>query len=145
MPAVSRASLAVPVWRGTPSPSPPPLTVLPRRRVLQGGGTHEFSNAREGMKSPLAKKLFTVDGVASVFFGSDFITVSKKDDYNWAVLKPDIFAAIMDFYTSGEALFQDADALARSDTAIHPDDSEVGRRRPGSCGPAVCFSPHACI
>lgn len=86
----------------------------------------EFSSAREGMKSPLAKKLFTIDGITSVFFGSDFMTVTKKDEYSWPVLKPDIFAAIMDFYSSGEPLISDAQALAASDTAIHPDDSEVG-------------------
>jgi hypothetical protein len=42
------------------------------------------------------------------------------------VLKPDIFAAIMDFYSSGEPLFTDEDTLAASDTAIHEDDDEVG-------------------
>ncbi|GIL70652.1 hypothetical protein Vretifemale_1381 [Volvox reticuliferus] len=77
------------------------------------------------MKSPLAKKLFSVDGITSVFFGSDFVTVTKRDDYTWPVLKPDIFAAIMDFYSSGEPLVSDAAALASSDTAIHPDDTEV--------------------
>ncbi|KXZ55882.1 hypothetical protein GPECTOR_2g1433 [Gonium pectorale] len=88
-------------------------------------GTLEFTSAREGMKSPLAKRLFSVDGVSSVFFGSDFVTITKRDDYSWPVLKPDIFAAIMDFYSSGEVLVSDAEALAASDTAIHPDDSEV--------------------
>ena len=53
------------------------------------------------MKSPLAKKLFQTDGVKQVFFGSDFVTVTKSDDISWAVLKPDIFAAIMDFFSSG--------------------------------------------
>ncbi|GLC54783.1 NifU-like protein 5, mitochondrial [Pleodorina starrii] len=88
-------------------------------------GTVEFSSARDGMRSPLAKKLFSVDGITSVFFGSDFVTVTKRDEYSWPVLKPDIFAAIMDFYSTGEPLISDAAALAASDTAIHPDDSEV--------------------
>lgn len=61
----------------------------------------EFGSAREGMKSPLAKKLFAVDGITSVFFGSDFVTITKKDEYSWPVLKPDVFAAIMEFYASG--------------------------------------------
>lgn len=61
----------------------------------------QFGNARESMKSPLAKKLFQVDGVTSVFFGSDFVTVTKSDDYTWNVVKPDIFAGIMDHFTSG--------------------------------------------
>lgn len=66
---------------------------------------------------------------SGVFFGSDFITVTKGEDLNWAVLKPDVFAAIMDHYSSGEPLFTDADTLAASDTAIHEDDDEVGGQR----------------
>ena len=42
-------------------------------------------------------------GVASVFFGADFVTVRKAEDKDWALLKPEVFAAIMDFYASGEA------------------------------------------
>ena len=61
-----------------------------------------------------------------VFFGSDFVTVTKSDDYNWPVLKPDIFAAIMDHFSSGEPLFTDKEVLEASDTAIHEDDDEVG-------------------
>lgn len=61
-----------------------------------------------------------------MFFGSDFVTVTKSDDYNWPVLKPDVFAAIMDHFSSGEPLFTDKEALEASDTAIHEDDDEVG-------------------
>ena len=62
--------------------------------------------------------------VTGAFFGSDFVTVSKTEDYNWSVLKPDIFAAIMDHFSSGEPLFTDASATS-SDTAINDDDTEV--------------------
>ena len=65
-------------------------------------GSMQFATARESMKSPLAKKLFQVDGVTNVFFGSDFVTVTKSDDYTWNVVKPDIFAGIMDHFTSGK-------------------------------------------
>lgn len=54
------------------------------------------------------------------------MTVTKSDDYAWAVLKPDIFAAMMDHFSSGEPLFTDKEALEASDTAIHEDDDEVG-------------------
>ena len=53
------------------------------------------------MKSPLAKRLFQIDGVTNVFFGTDFVTVTKDEEYTWSVLKPDVFAAIMDHFTSG--------------------------------------------
>lgn len=62
---------------------------------------------------------------AGVFFGSDFVTVTKSDGLSWPVLKPDVFAAIMDHFSSGAPLFSDAAALAASDTAIHEDDDEV--------------------
>ena len=64
----------------------------------------QFTSAREAMKSPLAKKLFQVDGVTNVFFGSDFVTITKSDDYTWNVVKPDVFAGIMDHFTSGNLL-----------------------------------------
>lgn len=60
-----------------------------------------------------------VTGVTRVFFGSDFITVTKADGMSWDLLKPEIFAAIMDFYSSGQPLFLDSEAAAAKDTAIH--------------------------
>jgi hypothetical protein len=96
-----------------PTPNPSSLMFLPGRQVMESG-SYEFANARSAMVSPLAKKLFLVDGVTGVFFGSDFVTVTKNDDYNWPVLKPDIFAAIMDFFTSGEPLFTDKEVLEAS-------------------------------
>ncbi|XP_048500561.1 nifU-like protein 4, mitochondrial isoform X2 [Beta vulgaris subsp. vulgaris] len=64
-------------------------------------------------------------GVTRVFFGSDFVTVTKSDDASWDILKPEIFAAVMDFYTSGQPLFLDESTAASKDTAIHEDDSET--------------------
>eukprot|EP00882_Tetradesmus_deserticola_P017570 GHRQ01018821.1.p1 GENE.GHRQ01018821.1~~GHRQ01018821.1.p1 ORF type:complete len:395 (+),score=90.26 GHRQ01018821.1:617-1801(+) len=107
-----------------PTPNPQSLMFLPGRQVMESG-SFEFSNARAAMVSPLAKKLFMVDGVTGVFFGSDFVTITKADDYNWAVLKPDVFAAVMDHFSSGEPLFTDQETLAASDTAIHEDDDEI--------------------
>lgn len=63
-----------------------------------------------------------VAGVIRVFFGADFVTVTKTEEIAWEILKPEIFAAIMDFYTSKESLFYDAQTKAASDTAIN----EVG-------------------
>eukprot|EP00879_Flechtneria_rotunda_P001261 GHRR01001408.1.p1 GENE.GHRR01001408.1~~GHRR01001408.1.p1 ORF type:complete len:314 (+),score=93.83 GHRR01001408.1:90-944(+) len=107
-----------------PTPNPQSLMFLPGSAVLESG-SYEFSNARAAMTSPLAKKLFCIDGVTAVFFGSDFVTVTKKDEYSWPLLKPDIFAAIMDHFSSGEPLFTDKEVLESSDTAIHEDDDEV--------------------
>ena len=100
----------------------PPLPLLYAQT-----GTYEFPNARTAMASPLAKKLFGVDGISSVFFGSDFITITKQgDQWNWNALKPHVFAAMSDYFSSGEPLFYDKETLANSDTAIQPEDDEVG-------------------
>lgn len=76
--------------------------------------------------SPLAKKLFALNGVRSVFYGPDFVTVSKDSELQWATLKPEIYAAIMEFFTAGHALFNDAaDSQGSSDTVILDTDSET--------------------
>lgn len=54
-----------------------------------------------------------------MFFGSDFVTATKSDNASWDFLKPEIFAAIMDFYSSGQPLFLDSETAAAKDTAIH--------------------------
>lgn len=48
-----------------------------------------------------AKLLFRIEGVRGVFFGGNFITVSKQEEAEWGVLKPEIFAVVMDFFASG--------------------------------------------
>lgn len=58
-------------------------------------------------------------GINRVFFGSDFVTVTKSDEASWEYLKPEIFAAIMDFYSSGQPLFLDTKVASSMDTAIH--------------------------
>lgn len=63
--------------------------------------------------------LIACAGVIRVFFGSDFVTVTKSNEASWDFLKPEIFASIMDFYSSGQPLFLDANTAAAMDTAIN--------------------------
>jgi NFU1 iron-sulfur cluster scaffold homolog, mitochondrial len=63
--------------------------------------------------------------VVSVFFGADFVTVRKEESGEWAVLKPEVFAALMDFFASDQPVMLDGEQLARDDTAIHEGDSEL--------------------
>ncbi|GLT93337.1 hypothetical protein SLE2022_111350 [Rubroshorea leprosula] len=106
------------------TPNPSSLKFYPGKSVMDVGSA-DFPNARSAMNSPLAKDLFGIDGVTRVFFGSDFVTVTKSDDFFWDLLKPEIFAAIMDFYSSGQQLFLDSKTAAARDTAIREDDSET--------------------
>ncbi|MGE5478586.1 MAG: NifU family protein [Bacteroidales bacterium] len=84
-----------------PTPNPSTLKFLPGREVM-GHGTADFLTKEGSTSSPLATRLFGVDGVASVFLGNDFITVGKAGDVDWSVLKPQVLAAIMDHFNSGE-------------------------------------------
>lgn len=61
---------------------------------------------------------YLLAGITRVFYGSDFVTVTKSEDASWDFLKPEVFAAIMDFYSSGQQLFLDSKAAAAMDTAI---------------------------
>ncbi|KAK9284101.1 hypothetical protein L1049_012362 [Liquidambar formosana] len=106
------------------TPNPSSLMFYPGKPVMEVGSA-DFPNARSAMNSPLAKALYGIDGITRVFFGSDFITVTKSDDAAWDFLKPEIFAAIMDFYSSGKPLFLDSNTAAAMDTAIHENDSET--------------------
>ncbi|KAJ4964634.1 hypothetical protein NE237_016483 [Protea cynaroides] len=106
------------------TPNPSSLMFYPGKPVMEVGSA-DFPNARSAINSPLAKALYGIDGITRVFFGSDFITVTKSDDVYWDLLKPEIFAAIMDFYTSGQPLFLDSSVAASMDTAILEDDSET--------------------
>lgn len=82
------------------TPNPSTLKFLPGRDVMPSG-TADFANAEAANRSPLAAKLFTVDGVASVFLGGDFITVGKTEATTWSNLKPLLLSVIMDFFSSG--------------------------------------------
>jgi Fe-S cluster biogenesis protein NfuA len=96
------------------TPNPATLKFIPGRTVLDTG-TMEFANREAASRSPLAERLFDVQGVKSVFYGSDFVTVTK-DDSDWQHLKPAILGAIMEHYMSGAPLL--ADGTAGNDEAL---------------------------
>ncbi|MGL5115139.1 MAG: NifU family protein [Beijerinckiaceae bacterium] len=82
------------------TPNPATLKFLPGRDVM-GDGTLDMLDAESAaLRSPLAAKLFAVDGVKAVFFGSDFITVTKGE-VEWPFLKPAVLGAIMEHFMSG--------------------------------------------
>jgi Fe-S cluster biogenesis protein NfuA len=95
------------------TPNPATLKFIPGRTVLDSG-TMEFTSPEAATRSPLAERLFGVAGVSSVFFGYDFVTVTKRDG-DWQHLKPAILGAIMEHYMSGAPLL--ADGSAGSDDA----------------------------
>ncbi len=107
---------------GTPNPST--LKFLPGRAVMPGHATADFAGEAQAGRSPLARRLFGLDGVARVFLGSDFVTVSKSDEQDWASLKPQVLASLVDHFVSGSPVIEGE--LAEADAGqFNPEDSKV--------------------
>ncbi len=83
------------------TPNPQTLKFLPGK-VVMDEGTAFFQKSEDAHNSPFAKRLFDVDGVEGVFFGSDFITITKNSSTDWQVMKPLVLGSIMDHYNSNE-------------------------------------------
>ena len=84
------------------TPNPATLKFLPGRSVLENG-TLDMPTRESAAQSPLAARLFDIPNVSGVFFGSDFISVTKTDG-DWQQMKPAILGAIMEHYMSGAPL-----------------------------------------
>jgi len=90
------------------TPNPETLKFIPGRTVMERG-VLDFRDPGEADSSPLARRLFAVDGVGGVFLGYDFISVTR-DGTPWEHLKPAILGAIMEHYLSGDPVVDDPDA-----------------------------------
>lgn len=100
------------------TPNPATLKFLPGRTVMEEGAA-DFPNADAASRSPLASRLFSIEGVGGVFFGTDFITITK-DLGEWQHLKPAVLGAIMEHFTTGAPLFEDgAEAVLETAHAEH--------------------------
>jgi Fe-S cluster biogenesis protein NfuA len=93
------------------TPNPATLKFLPGQTVLEMG-TADFPSAEATGNSPLAKRIFAVGDVAGVFFGNDFVTVTKIDGAEWDHIKPAILGAIMEHYQSGAAVIEGEQAAS---------------------------------
>jgi Fe-S cluster biogenesis protein NfuA len=109
------------------TPNPATLKFLPGQSVLDAG-TADFPSADGAEKSPLAQRIFSVNGVAGVFFGTDFVTVTKSDTVEWDHIKPSILGAIMEHFQSGQPVMA-SEASASGGHADHdgPDAEIVGQ------------------
>ena len=87
------------------TPNPATLKFLPGQDILEVG-TADFPNAEAGAASPLARRIFAVEGVTGVFLGIDFITVTKAEAVDWSHIKPAILGAIMEHVQSGESAIE---------------------------------------
>lgn len=104
------------------TPNPATLKFIPGVAVMDTG-TVDFATREAAARSPLASRLYDVNGVDGVFFGGDFITVTKTDDMDWTPLKPAIMDAIMGHFASGQPLLNEDASM--SDHAKSDDDDEL--------------------
>jgi Fe-S cluster biogenesis protein NfuA len=105
------------------TPNPATLKFLPGREVM-AKGVADFTDAERAEASPLARRVFEVDGVTGVFLGSDFITVTKAEGQDWYVLKPAVLGAIMEHFLSGDPVLEAE--LAEPEAA--PGEDELARQ-----------------
>lgn len=102
------------------TPNPATLKFLPGKAVMQNG-TANFADQSESGRSPLAVRLFAIEGVAGVFLGSDFVTVTKGDDKEWDVMRPQILGGIMEHYQSGRVIIESDESTDASDDGVEDD------------------------
>ena len=109
------------------TPNDDSLKFIPGVPVMQEG-TAEFLDTRSALASPLAIRLMGIEGIKSVFFGPDFVSITKDSENTWAVVKPEIYSTLMEFFSSGQELFrseEDRQAAGPQDTRILETDSET--------------------
>ena len=105
------------------TPNPLTLKFLPGREVLRNGSV-DYRSEEEALNSPLASALFNVDGVVGVFFSDDFITISKRDDKDWQLMKPGILGVIMEHFTANKPIIN-SNETDNLNAAPQEEDDEV--------------------
>jgi Fe-S cluster biogenesis protein NfuA len=102
------------------TPNPATLKFLPGRDVVSKGVV-DFTDPEQAQTSPLARRVFAVEGVTAVFLGADFVTVTKAAGEDWYALKPAVLGAIMEHFLSGDPVIE-PDAGPADEAA--PDDED---------------------
>jgi len=106
------------------TPNPATLKFMPGRSVLDAG-TADFPAPETAGKSPLASRIFAVEGVTGVFFGTDFVTVTKAEAVQWDHIKPAILGAIMEHFQSGQPTIEGEGTGAAGHAEHDGPDSEI--------------------
>ena len=106
------------------TPNPATLKFLPGQAVMETG-TADFPNKEASQKSPLARRVFEISGITGVFFGPDFVTVTKDVDHEWEHVKPAILGAIMEHFISGQKLIEGDEQVSGGHVDHEGPDSDV--------------------
>ena len=106
------------------TPNPSTLKFLPGREVLPNGSM-DFRSEQDAKNSPLAEALFNVDGVVGVFLSDDFITITKRDDKDWHLMKPGLLGVIMEHFTANRPVVISDDENSKSGSSVKDEDDDV--------------------
>ncbi|EKX58517.1 nitrogen-fixing NifU domain protein [Rhodobacter sp. AKP1] len=106
------------------TPNPATLKFLPGQMVLEAG-TADFATPEAAATSPLARRIFAAGGVSAVFFGTDFVAVTKADEVAWDHIKPAILGAIMEHYQLGAPVLEGEQAASGHASHDGPDEDVV--------------------
>jgi Fe-S cluster biogenesis protein NfuA len=112
------------------TPNPNTLKFLPGELVF-ANSTADFRDAASAARSPLAARMFRLNGVVGVFYGHDFISVTKDDTLDWAPIKPMLLGLIMDHFSQDTPLFNDgtnAGTVAAASLALNENDDETSKQ-----------------
>jgi len=120
------------------TPNPLALKFLPGR-VVMTDGTASFSDKEMAVRSPLAQALFSISGVSGVFFGSDFISVTKDETSEWSLLKPSILGAIMEHFMMNTPLFREDGNMSSAMESDDPVIAEIKELLDARIRPAVAM------
>ena len=107
------------------TPNPNALKFLPGKEIMTDNKTVEFhvNDIASHKNSSLARRLFKIEGVRTIFLGNDFVSVTISSDYKWGLIKPQVFASMMDFFVSGKPVFEQNDI--DNNEAIDEEEDEV--------------------
>ena len=107
------------------TPNPQTLKFLPGKVIMEEG-TAFYQSKEEAKFSPFALRLFALEGVDGVFFGSDFITITKSHDLDWDVIKPIVLGSIMDHFNSNdETIIKQKEIDTSNKSQEDNEDSEI--------------------
>ena len=102
------------------TPNPATIKFIPGQVILESG-LKDYQSVEDASESPLAQRLFGLQGVSGVFLANDFVSVSKADDTDWNMLKPMVMAALMEHLSTGQPVLNEAVAKKSDDE----DDDEI--------------------
>jgi len=93
------------------TPNPESLKFIPDEMDIAGTKISEYKTLEDAkLESPLAEKIFEINGVKSILLGKDFVTITKKSGFEWLNIKTDIISGLMDFINSGQEVFYKKDS-----------------------------------